>query len=173
MIRLNETHDPALRSWVPSANTANTDFPIQNLPFGILRPSHDQGGAEAFRGTVAIGDQALDLTLAADTGVFDPQHSALARIAGEATLNHWMAQGPAAWSSLRVALSRALRSDASPATQAALSSCLIPQARSQMAMPAQVGDYTDFFTSIHHFVIPKVIPFAFWQVNYAAGLTRA
>ena len=51
MIRLNETHDPALRSWIPSANTSNTDFPIQNLPFGILRPNHDQGGAESFRGT--------------------------------------------------------------------------------------------------------------------------
>ena len=150
MIRLNETHDPALRSWIPSANTSNTDFPIQNLPFGILRPNNAQGGAEGFRGTVAIGDQALDLTLAADSGVFDPQHRALARIAGEATLNHWMAQGPAAWSSLRGALSRVLRSDASPATQAALSPCLIPQARSHMAMPAQVGDYTDFFTSIHH-----------------------
>ena len=54
----NETHDPALRSWVDSANAADTDFPIQNLPFAVFRR---RGRGEAFRGGVAIGDQIVDL----------------------------------------------------------------------------------------------------------------
>jgi fumarylacetoacetase len=54
---VNSTHDPALRSWVSSANLADTDFPIQNLPFAIFRG--DQ--REAFRGGVAIGDEVVDL----------------------------------------------------------------------------------------------------------------
>ena len=58
---INATHDPALRSWVTSANAADTDFPIQNLPFGRFRRV---GSAEAFRIGVAIGDQALDLKAA-------------------------------------------------------------------------------------------------------------
>ena len=57
MLQLNETHDPTLTSWVASANSANTDFPIQNLPFAVFRR---QGAGEAFRGGVAIGDQIVD-----------------------------------------------------------------------------------------------------------------
>ena len=62
MSALNSTHDPALRSWVESANRAEADFPIQNLPFGIFRRRRGgSGGAEPYRGGVAIGDQILDL----------------------------------------------------------------------------------------------------------------
>src|SRR5262245_9658210 len=58
MTPLNETHDPSLRSWVEAANAEGTDFPIQNLPFGVFRRA---GSTEVFRGGVAIGDQILDL----------------------------------------------------------------------------------------------------------------
>ena len=58
MSTLNETHDPALTSWLASANVAGTDFPIQNLPFAVFRR---QGTSEAFRGGVAIGDQIIDI----------------------------------------------------------------------------------------------------------------
>ena len=58
----NETHNPALRSWVSSANITGCDFPIQNLPFAVFRR---QGSHEAFRGGVAIGDQILDLAAVA------------------------------------------------------------------------------------------------------------
>lgn len=63
---LNETHDPALRSWVASANQDQTDFPLQNLPFAVFRR---QGSTEAYRGGVAIGDQILDLAAVAARGV--------------------------------------------------------------------------------------------------------
>ena len=58
MQTLNETHDPALKSWLESANDPAGDFPIQNVPFGVFRRS---GSEEAFRGGVAIGDQIVDL----------------------------------------------------------------------------------------------------------------
>lgn len=66
-IELNQTHNPTLKSWVKTANDGVTDFPIQNLPFGIFRASSSN---EEFRGGVAIGDQILDLTAAAKTSVF-------------------------------------------------------------------------------------------------------
>ena len=68
MTRLNETHDPALRSWVESANRADGDFPIQNLPFATFRR---KGSLESFRGGVAIGDRIVDLAAvaAAKSGV--------------------------------------------------------------------------------------------------------
>jgi fumarylacetoacetase len=140
--RINETHDPALTSWVASAN-AGSDFPIQNLPFGVFR----QPG-QAWRGGVAIGDQIVDLAAVAARGVFDGDAaSAVAAAAGDA-LNPLMALGPRAWSALRLALSRGLRSG-SP-QQAALTACLVPQAGAEYRLPARIGDYTDFYTSIHH-----------------------
>ncbi|MDZ5460960.1 fumarylacetoacetase [Azohydromonas lata] len=145
MTLLNETHDPALRSWLASANTAGGDFPIQNLPFAVFRRA---GTPEAFRGGVAIGDQVLDLAAVAAAGVFAGDAQAAARAASEAKLNALMALGPAAWSALRLALSRALREGA--AGQAALRPCLVPQDRVEYDVPARIGDYTDFYTSIHH-----------------------
>ena len=66
MTWLNETHAPALRSWLASANEPGSDFPIQNLPFGVFRR---RGADEPFRGGVAIGDQVIDL--AADYRIKD------------------------------------------------------------------------------------------------------
>ena len=60
--RLDESHDPALRSWVESANLPDTDFPIQNLPFGVFTR---RGVSQPPRIGVAIGDQILDVPLAA------------------------------------------------------------------------------------------------------------
>ena len=60
---LNETHDAGLQSWVASANTGKSDFPIQNLPFAVFRR---KAGNEAFRGGVAIGDQVLDMAAVRD-----------------------------------------------------------------------------------------------------------
>jgi fumarylacetoacetase len=142
---LNATHDPALRSWVESANAAGADFPIQNLPFAVFRRA---GTQEPCRGGVAIGDQVLDLgalhALAPFTGV---AATALGACAAPA-LNAFMAQGPPAVSALRAALSAALRADAALAPR--LRSVLIPQAQAQYQLPASIGDFTDFYASIHH-----------------------
>ncbi len=145
MLSSNETHNPELRSWVASAHADGTDFPIQNLPFGIFRR---HGSAEAFRVGVAIGDQILDLTAAQAKSVFTGHADKAAQACCAPTLNAYMAMGSQAWSALRLALSRALREGY--ALQSALSTCLVAQVDAEYAVPAQIGDYTDFYTSVHH-----------------------
>ena len=145
MSLLNETHDTALQSWVASANVAGCDFPIQNLPFASFRR---QGSSDEFVGGVAIGDQILDLSLLAQTETLkgDAQQAALAGALPQ--LNGLMALGQRYWSALRLALSRGLREGS--AEQAVWQTCLVPQAKAQYGMPARIGDYTDFYTSIYH-----------------------
>jgi fumarylacetoacetase len=132
-------------SWVVSANGGNVDFPIQNLPFGIFRRKRS---SESFRGCVAIGDQVLDLAAVAKSEVLPTKAQDAALACAASTLNAFMAMGPDAWSTLRLALSRALREGAAEA--AALGACLMPQSDVEYAVPARIGDYTDFYTSVHH-----------------------
>ena len=149
MTLLNDTHDPSLRSWVESAQAPGGDFPIQNLPFAVFRRA---GSAEAWRGGVAIGDQVLDLAALAQAQLIpqsDPlAHQALAAAAQD-RLNGLMALGPAHWSALRRALSRLLRTG-SPAQATLPHTALVPQSQAAFCVPAHVGDYTDFYTSVHH-----------------------
>lgn len=128
---LNTTHDPKLKSWVSSANEAGCDFPIQNLPFGRFRPA---GSTEGFRIGVAIGDQVLDLKAA---GLVDTDD-----------MNLLLAQSAAERQALRTALSEGLREGS--AKQAAWSKALHAQAAVELTVPCRIGDYTDFYTGIHH-----------------------
>ena len=137
--RPNETHDPKLGSWVASA-TAESGFPIQNLPFGVLR--RRQSG-EDFRVGVAIGAEVLDMTAARDAIGGEAAKAAAAQ-----TLNPLMALGADAAAALRLALSRALRKGS--ASEAELRPALVPMSAVEYALPAHIGDYTDFYTSIHH-----------------------
>jgi len=145
MTSLNETHNPALRSWVATANSPDNDFPIQNLPFAVFRR---QGSSESFRGGVAIGDQIVDLAALADQRILGEAVATALQAGAQSSLNALMALGQSHWSALRLALSHALREGA--AEQAALAACLVPQAEAQYTVPARIGDYTDFYTSIHH-----------------------
>ncbi|HEY3729657.1 MAG TPA: fumarylacetoacetase [Steroidobacteraceae bacterium] len=147
---LDQTHDPQLRSWITSANDPATDYPIQNLPFAVFRRA---GSREAFRGGVAIGDQILDLAAARKAGAFSralvgPAASRAASAASKPTLNDFMGAGRAASVALRRALSLGLRSDSE--SQSLLAPCLVAQNAAAYAVPARIGDYTDFYTSIHH-----------------------
>ena len=145
MLELNETHDPALTSWVDSANDPSGDFPIQNLPFAVFRRA---GSDEDFRGGVAIGDQIVDLTEVHKVEIFSDVASEAVAACTQPGLNAFMALWPSAWSALRLALSRSLRSGA--AQTDALRACLIPQCDAEYTVPARIGDYTDFYTSIYH-----------------------
>ncbi len=145
MTPLNATHDPARISWLASANDSVTDFPIQNLPFAVFRRT---GSGEAFRGGVAIGDRIVDLAAASAAGVFAGAAQDAAVAASASTLNAFMAAGQTAWSALRAALSDAL-SAGSP-REGALRACLVSQADVEYTVPAHVGDYTDFYTSVYH-----------------------
>ncbi|MDB6090736.1 MAG: fahA [Gammaproteobacteria bacterium] len=145
MHAINATHDPSLRSWVGSANRTGTDFPIQNLPFAVFRRS---GSDEPFRGGVALGDQILDLGAAELAGVATGVAAEALAACAEPTLNSFMAMGNAAWSALRKFLSEALRADSRFAAR--LRPAFVPQKAAEYALAARIGDYTDFYASIHH-----------------------
>jgi fumarylacetoacetase len=142
---LNETHDARLSSWVAAANAAQSDFPIQNLPFAVFRR---RGTSEPFRGGVAIGGAIVDVAAAHAAGVFTGEAANAATACAAPTLNAFMGMGQTAWSALRLSLSRALRTG-SP-LEAKLRPCLVPQSQAEFAVAASIGDYTDFYTSIHH-----------------------
>jgi len=127
---LDATHDPRLQSWVESANAPDCEFPIQNLPFGIFKRKNS---LEKPRGGVAIGDQILDLAaLGVKTGP---------------TLNGIAAMGAAVWKRMRRQLSRAL---SAKGRYKKFSKYLVPMKQAQLFLPVDIGDYTDFFTGIHH-----------------------
>ena len=127
---LDHTHDPAATSWVASANDPATDFPIQNLPFGRFRCD----GQNEWRMGVAIGDQVLD--------------GQRAGIVQGNDMNQFMALGPAASRAVRFALFDGLSLGASQ--RDTWQSYLLPQSAVTMGLPCHIGDYTDFYTSLHH-----------------------
>jgi len=141
----DNTHDPQLRSWVSSANLPGCDFPIQNLPFAVFRRS--QSG-ENFRCGVAIGDYVLDLGALDMLGPFEGLGAEALAACGEPSLNRLMALGREAWVALRRGLCECLR--AGSARAAELQNALIPQSGAEFTLPARIGNYTDFYASIHH-----------------------
>jgi fumarylacetoacetase len=145
MSYLNETHDPALQSWVGSANVPDNGFPIQNLPFGVFRPA---GGAGDFRPGVAIGNKVLDLAALADAAPWTGAAGEALAACKSSTLNALMSLGQTHWSALRLELSRALRSGS--ALQGVLEPLLADVSKVEMGLPAHIGDYTDFYISLHH-----------------------
>jgi fumarylacetoacetase len=142
---LNETHNPALRSWIESANLENCDLPIQNLPFASFKR---KGSEEAYRGGVAIGEQVIDLQALFTLNIFDGDAQAALALCGQTQLNAFMAMGKRYWSALRKALSLSLTQGSD--LEAQVSQCLISQSEVEYSLPCQIGDYTDFYTSIHH-----------------------
>ena len=129
-MKLDETHDPRLKSWVGSANKPGCDFPIQNLPFGIFKRKNS---SEKPRGGVAIGDQILDL--------------AALKIRTGPTLNGLAAMGRPAWRKLRQELSAALSTKSG---EKKLARHLMPIKRATLCVPVAAGNYTDFYTSSFH-----------------------
>ena len=132
---IDETNDPALTSWIDSAQ--GSDFPIQNLPLGIFSV-----GERRRRAGVAIGDYVLDLVAIAD--LLDEEWRG---DLGQPVLNAWLARGPEAERALRLRLIELLsdekyRDEVEPE--------LIGQTEVRMHLPCVVGDYTDFYVGIHH-----------------------
>jgi len=131
MYDIDSTHDQKLKSWVTSANAAGCDFPIQNLPFGRFKRTGIEGG---WKIGVAIGDQVLDLRAA---GLIDTDD-----------MNVLMAASPEARQALRRKISEGLREGS--AQRPAWTRALVPQDECEYTVPCRVGDYTDFYTSVHH-----------------------
>src|SRR5215475_10650707 len=139
---LDRTHDPDLRSWVPVA--ADSDFPIQNLPFGVFRPLRSNA-----RIGVAIGDQVLDLSALFRAGKFVLGKD---NIFDRDALNDFMSLGPDAWRSVRAIVSRLLEANEKELRDdAALrQESLFARQSVEMLLPARIGDYTDFYSSLEH-----------------------
>ncbi|MFL5577504.1 MAG: fumarylacetoacetase [Gemmatimonadaceae bacterium] len=144
---MTSTHDPSLRSWISSANASDVDFPLQNLPFGVFRRA---GTGEARRVGVAIGDQVLDVGACVRAGLL--RGAGAEACDGAASLNALMSAGGAAWSELRTQLSALLRADTPEGARAEplAARLLVPIAGAELFVPAEVGDYTDFYASVHH-----------------------
>ncbi len=136
--QIDETHDPALRSWVATANS-HSDFPVQNLPYGIFSSA---GGRP--RAGVAIGESILDLRACADAGLLP---SPVADACRSDALNALMALTPGDRRELRLRLS-SLLSD--PSMESEVAPMLHDAATATMHLPARIGDYTDFYVGIHH-----------------------
>ncbi len=120
---IDETHDPKLRSWIASANEPGADFPIQNLPFCTFRKS---GGKAAHPG-VGIGDQILNLSAAFGIGALLDIMALPDRTALRRRISALLAEGSSSRQDL-----------------------LTPIADAELVLPCAIGDYTDFYASIHH-----------------------
>ena len=142
---LDGTHDPARRSWVESANDGASDFPIQNLALGVFRR---QGSVERARVGIAIGAMILDVGAARAVGYFSGNAAAAAAACAGDQLNDLMALGRPAWRALRAAAATLL--EAGSAAERDADRILVPMADADLLLPARVGDYTDFYASIHH-----------------------
>jgi fumarylacetoacetase len=146
---VNDTHRADLRSWVESAADGTTDFPIQNLPLGIFRPAASD---EPWRVGSAIGDQVVDLAECARAGLFTGDAARAGARCAAPTLNGVMSLGPTASQALRSQLSRLLRDETPEGGRARRlrAGIMHPAEHVELALPAAVGDYTDFYASLHH-----------------------
>jgi fumarylacetoacetase len=145
---MDETHDSKLRSWVEVDE--NSDFPIQNIPFGIYRP---KGGGDLHVAT-AIGDYVLDLAYLDDAGLFNGTVVEGTEVFHEPTLNALMSMGRKAWKEIRLVISRLLRQEASNGdlgnNKDLRNMALISMNEVEMQLPVDIGDYTDFYSSKEH-----------------------
>jgi fumarylacetoacetase len=145
---VNETHDPARTSWVASAQ-GSTDFPIQNLPFGVFRRA---GNGDLPRVGVAIGNQILDLTASRSIVRYSGPAVPAIEACAAPSLNRLMGLGREYWSALRAQVSAFLAAD-SPVYRADRGigrRVLVPMEDAELFVPAQIGDYSDFYASLHH-----------------------
>ncbi len=145
---LDETHDPTLESWVERANLPGTDFPLTNLPFGVFRHDFE----ERPRVGIAIGDQVLDCLAAVRAGLFDRLDPTVRDALGSWTLNPLMALGRADAKAVRCVVHRLLRADSAEGerAQGLAGDVLVSMDAIGMRVPAEIGDYSDFYASIAH-----------------------
>jgi fumarylacetoacetase len=130
-----------LKSWVASANDPAADFPIENLPYGVFRYRYQT------RIGVAIGSEILDLHACADAGVLGALNEETVTACQASVLNPLMALGHTAWSALRAQVIKLLTNEE---TRSRVGLLLVPMRNVIMQLPAQIGDYTDFYASLHH-----------------------
>lgn len=142
-------NDPALTSWVESANHPGTDFPIQNLPFGVFSRAGDTDQAGV---GVAIGGMILDLAACWNADFFKNTPVQQANLFAHDSCNRIAALGRARVREIRERVSWLLRHDTPTLRDDAplRERCLLPMKDATMRMPFAIGDYTDFYASANH-----------------------
>ncbi len=141
------THDAGLRSWVESANAADAEFPVQNLPLGVFA----RAGDSSPRIGCAIGDQVLDLHACAERGLLRGLPEDLEAACRDVTLNALMGLEPRSRGTLRHRLSHLLRAEGAFVTaRSDRAEVILAQSEVEMRLAAAVGDYTDFYASVFH-----------------------
>ena len=140
---MTHPNDPKLRSFIDVAPTS--DFPIQNLPYGVF----SSGDRQTPRVGVAIGDYVLDLCELEQDGLLDVGQAGV--FAGP-SLNHFMSLGPKVWSRTRARISELLRHDNPELRDNAdlRARALVPMADVKLHLPIAVAGYTDFYSSKEH-----------------------
>ncbi len=138
-----------LKSWIESANTSSTAFPIQNLPMGVFKKIN---ASDDFRIGIAIGDDVLDIKACIQEKLLDDLDQKAQMVLQEASLNAFMKLGKKHWHTFRECVIQLLESDNlslrdSPSLK---SKVLIPQAQVELKLPVEISNYTDFYASIHH-----------------------
>ncbi|MEN3293166.1 MAG: fumarylacetoacetase [Burkholderiales bacterium] len=145
MTRLDATHDPKLKSWVSAANDPATDFPIQNLPFGVFTDKRNPSA----RVGVAIGDRILDLSVLERMHLLEPAPGTL--VFDRSSLNAFIALGRDAWKRTRARISSLLSADNPALRDSPLrETALVAQADADMLLPVEIPGYTDFYSSKEH-----------------------
>jgi fumarylacetoacetase len=139
MIKAN---NPKLKSWVPVPK--DSDFPIQNLPFGIFKTKY----LSAVAG-VAIGEHVLDLVYLHEHGLLDGLDLP-AGIFNQKYLNDFLALGKRKAREVRERISELLQYDNDELNAADREIALVPMKEVQMLMPVQIPNYTDFYSSEEH-----------------------
>ena len=126
---------------------ADSDFPLENLPFGVFQPK-----SAAARVGVAIGELVLDLSVLEESGHLGGAEFRDHRVFGNDSLNAFLALGRPAWRKTREILQHLLAAEtATLRDDAALRDrAFHRQVDVQMLLPARIGDYTDFYSSYHH-----------------------
>ena len=142
-MRADPTTDSALRSWVDVP--ANSDFPIQNLPFGALRE-----GDGAARLCVAIGDFVLDLSRLARAQLLDEVGSGARDVFCAPTLGPLLRAGRAAWRATRERLSQLLRAGDETMGRDTVRAALLERTAVELVLAVDVPDYVDFYSSLEH-----------------------
>nr|MCU0232127.1 fumarylacetoacetase [Acidobacteriota bacterium] len=142
---LDATHDPQRRSFVPVP--AGSDFPIQNLPYGIFRC----GGAPPRVG-VAIGESVLDLAALEAAGMFRGTPLDGQRLFERPSLNPLLAQGGAIWRAARRRIAELLDQAnlELQGNERLRDAALVPRSAATLLLPVEIGDYTDFYSSREH-----------------------
>lgn len=138
-------NNPNLESWIDVP--ANSDFPIQNIPFGIVKPVNKQP-----RPATIVGETVVDLSILTDFGFFDELDIENYGVFYSPVLNDFMELGKPIWSAVRNRLSNIfdINNDELKGNNDAKKACLYSIDDVEMMMPVEVGDYTDFYSSVEH-----------------------